>query len=152
MAPKSPKSNEEAARDLVRLIKHYGISDDNPERLHSKVLYHVLRDGRVRLPPKREPRPKRGRPPQWTAEKGLELVNDVEHIRARKLRSEAARTGEPLRSLKRMGVAAAIRELQTRYPEKWGGYRADDLRKRYYEAKRVWNYARRLHAPFVEKP
>jgi hypothetical protein len=43
-----PKSNEEVSGDLDRLIEHYGITDDNLQRLTSKVLYLVLCDGLVR--------------------------------------------------------------------------------------------------------
>jgi hypothetical protein len=136
----APKSKEEIFRDLARLADHYGIDLSVPERWWN-LLYSVLRDGLVQFPPKRRPPRPRGRPPEWTAEKGLELVNAVEHIRAEKARNEAAKTGKPL---KEMGVAAAIRVVQTRFPEKWGGYHADDLRKRYYEAKRVWNLGKRF--------
>jgi hypothetical protein len=48
----------------------------------------------------------------------------------------------PAIPLKPISIPKAIRALQDQYPNNWGAY--DDLEKRYYEAKKVWNYARRL--------
>jgi hypothetical protein len=129
-------SSDETLSAFVRLLDHYRISGADPDR-HSKLLYCVLRDGLVRLPPKRRmPRP-RGRPPQFTAQKEQDLFNDIDHIREKRARNEAVATGKPLRSVKRIGIVAAIKLLQTRFPEKWGEHGANDLRKRYYNAKLV---------------
>jgi len=136
----APKSDEETLRALVRLVEHYGSSD------YGKVLLHLLRDGRVRLPSPRGP----GAPPKWPADEGLELVNAVEHIRAETARDEAAITGKPLGSLKRMSEAAAIEVLQAQFPDKWGSYEPETLRRRHQEVKRHWNYARRLFAHFSQ--
>jgi hypothetical protein len=51
-----------------------------------------------------------------------------------------------------MSVAAAIKVLRTKYPDKWKDYDDRDLEKRYYEAKNVWTESRRLRMFLVEKP
>jgi hypothetical protein len=135
MAPK--KSNEEIFRDLDRLIEHYGIDLSGPEKLAWKVLLYALRDGRVRLPPKRRPPRKRGPHPKWTGEEGLELVEAVEAVQR-----------DELGQGRSISIENAIKELQPQCPAKWGGYDPDVLRRRYYEAKLFWNYARRLLAPY----
>jgi hypothetical protein len=142
-----PKSSEQITHALVRLLVHYGIAVSDEQSLQ-KVLMYALRDGRVRLPPKHRVPRKRGAPPKWTAELGFELVDAIEHIRMEQMRREAAKTRKPLGSLKEMKVTTAIKVLQTRFPEKWGDYHPDELRKRYYDARRVWGYARRLFAKF----
>jgi hypothetical protein len=135
MAPKPKRTPEEIRRDLDRLLEHYGIALSDDQSLQ-KVLFYALRDGLVRLPPKRRVSRKRGRPPEWT-EREQELFNDIDRVREEKARNKAVETGRPLRSVRRMGIVAAIKLLQTRFPETWGDYGADDLRKRYYNARRV---------------
>jgi hypothetical protein len=49
---------------------------------------------------------------------------------------------------KPISISKAIRALQNEYPDEWGAY--DDLEKRYYEAKKAWNDARR-NAVFADR-
>jgi hypothetical protein len=128
---------------IDRLIEHYGIKQPpvpaEPEarirwleRLHSKVLYHVLRDGRVRLPSGR----KRGRPLTPRSVKGSfgrELVEGVEAVQR-----------EGLRQGRSISQEDAIEGLRAQFPEKWGSHEPDTLLRRYQEAKHLWDYTRRL--------
>ena len=43
-----------------------------------------------------------------------------------------------------ISVDEAIGKLRDRFPDRWGRYPFDSLKKRFYEAKREWTYARRL--------
>jgi len=49
---------------------------------------------------------------------------------------------------KRLDVAKAIRALREQQRNEWGDSLSDDLKKRYYEAKKIWNYATRLAVRF----
>jgi hypothetical protein len=150
------KSAIETTRVIARLFDLYGI-DRSPDRDRSQdserfelALSNAARDGLLRLPHKR------GAPSKWKGKLGLELVQAVESLRSRagpvipknltKLELQAIeslRAGRvPAIPLKLISIPKAIRALQDQYPAKWGAY--DDLEKRYYEAKKAWNYARRL--------
>ena len=151
------KSAIETTRVIARLFELYGI-DRSLDRDHSQdgerfglALSYAARDGLLRLPHKR------GAPPKWKGKLGLELVQAVESLRSRagpvipknlsKLQlqevAESLQAGRvPAIPLKSISIPKAIRALKDQYPDKWGAY--DDLEKRYYEAKKAWNYARRL--------
>jgi hypothetical protein len=151
------KSATDTTRVIARLFDLYGI-DRSPDRDRSldgdryeRALSNAARDGLLRLPHKR------GAPSKWKGKLGLELVQAIESLQARagpvipKNTSKLAlqETIESLRAgraptirLKPLSIPRAIRALQDQYPDKWGAYH--DLEKRYYEAKKAWNYARRL--------
>ena len=150
------KSPIETTRVIAQLFDLYGIDrsldrdrSQDGER-YERALSYAVRDGLLRLPHKR------GAPSKWKGKLGLELVRAVESLRSRagpvipknltKLELQAI---ESLRAgrvsgipLKPISIPKAIRALQDQYPDNWGTY--DDLEKRYYEAKKAWNYARRL--------
>jgi hypothetical protein len=157
-----PKSEKAAlnAKKTVRLIAQlfdlYGI-DRSLNRDRSRdgerfelVLYCAVRDGLIRLPRKR------GAPAKWKGQLGLELIEAIESLQAMsgptipknkvalQKAIESLRAGTPPSRLKPLSVAKAIKTLQDKYPEKWGCYECDDLQKRYYEAKKVWDYGTRL--------
>jgi hypothetical protein len=151
------KSPIETTRVIAQLFDLYGI-DRSLDRDRSQdgerfelALSYAARDGLLQLPHKR------GAPSKWKGKLGLELVRAVESLRSRaapvipknpsKLELQEAiellRAGRvPGIPLKPISIPKAIRALQDQYPDKWGTY--DDLEKRYYEAKKAWNYARRL--------
>jgi hypothetical protein len=151
------KSATDTTRVIARLFDLYGIdrSLDRDRSLdgdrYERALSYAARDGLLRLPHKR------GAPSKWKGKLGLELVQAVEALQARagpvipkntsKLALqdtiESLRAGRaPAIRLKPLSIPKAIRALQDQYPDKWGAYY--DLEKRYYEAKKTWNYARRL--------
>jgi hypothetical protein len=151
------KSPIETTRVIAQLFDRYGI-DRSLDRDRSQdgerfelALSYAARDGLLQLPHKR------GAPSKWKGKLGLELVQAIESLQVRaglvipKNTSKLAlqETIESLRAgraptirLKPLSIPKAIRALQDQYPDKWGAH--DDLEKRYYEAKNVWNYARRL--------
>ena len=132
-----PLSATETVRIIARLFDRYGI-DRRPDRDRSRdserferVLLYAVRDGLIRLPPKR------GAPSKWQGKLGLELVEAVEAYR---MANPIIRKGAP----KLMSLAKAIRALREQHPDKWGEYLSDDLEKRYHEAKKTWSYVNRL--------
>ena len=151
------KSPIETTRVIAQLFDLYGIDrsldrdrSQDGER-YERALSYAARDGLLRLPHKR------GAPSKWKGKLGLELVQAVESLRSQarpvipknlsKLElqevAESIQAGRvPAIPLKLISIPKAIRALQDQYPAKWGAY--DDLEKRYYEAKKAWNYARRL--------
>jgi hypothetical protein len=151
------KSAIETTRAIARLFDLYGIDrsldrdrGQDGERFELALSY-AARDGLLRLPHKR------GAPSKWKGKLGLELVQAVESIRSQagpvipknlsKLElqeaAESIQAGRvPAIPLKPISIPKAIRALQDQSPDKWGS--CDDLEKRYYEARDVWNYARRL--------
>lgn len=124
---------------IARLFDLYGI-DRRLNRDRSRdgwrfgyVLQCAVRDGLLRLPPKR------GAPSKWQGKLGLDLVEAVEAYR-----TPIIRKGAP----KLMSLAKAIRALREQHPDKWGQYLSDDLEKRYHEAKKTWSYVNRLMVRF----
>ncbi len=146
---KTPLSAKETVRIIARLFDLYGI-DRRLKRDRSRdgwrfeyVLHCAVRDGLLRLPPKR------GAPSKWKGKLGLELIEAVENIRgANPIRLAVKAGGRLPTNLKLMDVAKAIRALREQHPDKWGEYLSDDLEKRYYEAKKAWGYATRLMVRF----
>jgi hypothetical protein len=130
----APKSDEEIFRALCALADQYGIDLSDPER-ERKVLFFALRDGRVRLPSGR----KRGRRSTLKGSFGLELVEAVEGVQR-----------EGLGQGRSISQEDAIEALRTQFPDKWGSHEPDTLKRRYYEAKHIWNYATRLFARFSQ--
>jgi hypothetical protein len=150
-----PLSAKETVRVIAGLFDRYGL-DHSPNRDRSRdgerfqcALYCAVRDGLIRLPGKRGPKPK------WGGQLGLELIEAVESLRARSkptipknkvalrkaIKSLRAGTLPPLKLL---SVEKAIETLQEKYPQKWGRYHRGHLHKRFYDAKKVWTYVTRL--------
>jgi hypothetical protein len=136
-------------RALDQLADYYGIKRQDPE-LQQKVLFYVLRDGRIRLPARRRLPPKRllpakrGRPGKWKeGDLGFELIENVEAIQLEERRKRPRLSG-PARRPKLMSAEKAIKLLQDRFPDTWGRYDADVLLRRYYEAKKNWDYGIRV--------
>jgi hypothetical protein len=151
------KNPTETTRVIAQLFDLYGIDrsldrdrSQDGER-YERALSYAIRNGLLQLPLKR------GAPSKWKGKLGLELVQAVESLRSQagpvipknlsKLELQEAikslRAGRvPAIPLKPISIPKAIRALQDQCPDNWGTY--DDLEKRYYEAKKAWNYARRL--------
>jgi hypothetical protein len=160
-----PQKNEltgkETVRVIARLFDLYGI-DRSPDRDRSRdaarfweALTCAARDGLLQLPRTR------GAPSKWKGKLGLELVQAVRSQQARekftvpkgtsklelKKAVESLRAGRvPTIRFKILSVPKAIAALQEQYPDKWGAY--SDLEKRFYEAKKVWDYGTRLRVLF----
>src|SRR5262249_886290 len=132
---KPPLSTTETVRLIARLFDLYGI-DRGLDRDRNRdgerfqwVLQCAVRDGLVRLPPKR------GAPSKWKGKLGFELVQAVELYQLAPPLTKSKNGGAVLR---RVSVAKAIRDLRHRHPEKWGDYESPELQKRYHEAKKIW--------------
>jgi|SRR6516225_9916462 len=142
---KTPLNTKETIRIIARLFDLYGVDRRlNRDRTRDGwwceyVLYCAVRDGLLRLPPKR------GAPSKWKGKLGLELIEAVENIQSADPVRLAVKAGGRLPTKpKLMDVAKAIRALREQHQDKWGEYLSNDLEKRYYEAKKAWSYATRL--------
>jgi hypothetical protein len=152
-----PKTPSEIDAAITKLFELYGL-DRRPDRDRSRdgehlelVLYCAVRDGLLKLPLKR------GAPAIWKGQLGFDLVNEVEAVRYNRptipeyrLRSieKSGRqpTMEDLKPFVRpMSVSKALEVVKERHPNK---FKADDLEKRYYEARKAWPYGTRLKAIF----
>jgi hypothetical protein len=127
-APKKPArhlSIDQAVEEIARLCAHYRFPRNNDGAL--SALVQAIVEGVVKVPRDLHPR-KRGRPPIWQGDVGLELVIEIEKIR------------NGVRRRRKPQVAVAVELLQEREPEKWGRYDARELEKRYYDARKHWYY------------
>jgi hypothetical protein len=127
---KAQLSAKETIRVLAQVYDCYGI-DRSPGRDLNQdgfwaefVLYLAARDGLLRAP---------GKPPGRKAKVGNELVRDVVFTQLRegpRLRGRAMRP-------KLISVDAAIKIVQEQDKDNWGRYDPDDLKRRFYDAKKA---------------
>jgi hypothetical protein len=120
----APGDLEALYEKVTWFLEGYGYSSEKWDSKNPKGWFHLLmlvaRDFVSVAEKKRGPKPK------WTGQLGFELVNDVEAVMLER---------------RDRNVEAAIRYLQG--TKKWKNA-AQDLNKRYYDARRHWDYYRRL--------
>jgi hypothetical protein len=140
---KTPLSPTETVRVIAQVYDHYGLDRSAARdrgREAEMALWRAAQDGLLRPPPR-----KRGPALKWPGELSLELVEAVESVQ----REEPPRVRGPAK--RAITFNEAIGKLRDRFPDRWGRYPFDSLKKRFYEAKREWTYFRRLTRQFSAK-